>query len=263
VTSRVILTLPPTYPLNIGLSLTINTTDGKTSKALESRLRGAMRGYLYGRGVVDGIEGKVIKVDDNDDDNEEEDDLTFVASELIAFLTGCDENSEVIETILLECGVNPSPDATRVAEPVNTNPSTTVVTLPTNEILQTILQTDPLVSKGSQFIAFGCSITSPDSVTPIVDHLRNMSPKMRRATHHMVAYRLTTSSGITYHDNHEDGEDGAGVKLSMILQNMMKDKDGDGVLIVVSRWYGGIKLGPKRWQLIGTVARDVIKQLGY
>jgi putative IMPACT (imprinted ancient) family translation regulator len=55
-------------------------------------------------------------------------------------------------------------------------------------------------------------------------------------------------------DNEDDGEDGAGPRLAQLLEM----RGEDGVLVVVSRWYGGIKLGPKRFAHITNVARELL-----
>ena len=61
---------------------------------------------------------------------------------------------------------------------------------------------------------------------------------------------------VVKHDNSDDGEDGAGSRLAHLLQ-MRHD---DNVLVVVSRWYGGIPLGPKRFAHISNVARTLLVQ---
>lgn len=72
------------------------------------------------------------------------------------------------------------------------------------------------------------------------------------------AWRIkeTTDDGrvIYKHDNDDDGEDAAGSKLAYLL-DMRKDEN---VVVVVSRWYGGIHLGPKRFQVITNVAREML-----
>lgn len=68
---------------------------------------------------------------------------------------------------------------------------------------------------------------------------------------------VNNNKSILKHDNEDDGEDGAGRKLALLLQM----RNADGVLVVVSRWYGGIHLGPKRFAHISNVARDVLVQL--
>jgi Uncharacterized protein family UPF0029 len=61
---------------------------------------------------------------------------------------------------------------------------------------------------------------------------------------------------VLKHDNDDDGEDGAGSRLAHLLQ-MRHD---DGVLVVVSRWFGGIHLGPKRFAHITSTAQVLLAQ---
>lgn len=44
-------------------------------------------------------------------------------------------------------------------------------------------------------------------------------------------------------DNDDDGEAAAGGRIAHLMQVM----EVANVLVVVSRWYGGVKLGPDRW----------------
>lgn len=67
----------------------------------------------------------------------------------------------------------------------------------------------------------------------------------------------TTPTIVLKHDNDDDGEDAAGGRLAHLLDI----RDEDGVLVVVSRWYGGTQLGPRRFALINNVARDVLEQM--
>merc|ERR1712176_887878 len=61
---------------------------------------------------------------------------------------------------------------------------------------------------------------------------------------------------ILKHDNDDDGEDGAGRRLAHLLE-MRHDVN---VLVLVSRWYGGVLLGPKRSAHITNVARELLVQ---
>lgn len=38
--------------------------------------------------------------------------------------------------------------------------------------------------------------------------------------------------------------------------------DARNILVVVSRWYGGVHLGPDRFRLINNAARQVIEKAG-
>jgi len=58
-----------------------------------------------------------------------------------------------------------------------------------------------------------------------------------------AAYRIQDPhKNVTYQDNDDDGETAAGGRLAHLLQVM----DVWNMLVVVSRWYGGVKLGPDR-----------------
>ena len=57
----------------------------------------------------------------------------------------------------------------------------------------------------------------------------------------------------------DDGEGGAGIKIMHLLQ----DNNVRNVMIVVSRWFGGMLLGPARFMYITDAARGVLNQGGY
>ena len=57
-------------------------------------------------------------------------------------------------------------------------------------------------------------------------------------------------------DNDEDGEHGAGKHLSHLLEMRNENQ----VLVVVSRWFGGILLGPRRFAYITNCARNSLEE---
>jgi len=71
-------------------------------------------------------------------------------------------------------------------------------------------------------------------------------------------YNLTI---IIFHsvDNDDDGETAAGSRMAHLLELV----DVWNVLVVVSRWYGGIKLGPDRFRIINQVAREALVLGGF
>mmetsp|Transcript_19905 Transcript_19905/g.24548 ORF Transcript_19905/g.24548 Transcript_19905/m.24548 type:complete len:324 (+) Transcript_19905:77-1048(+) len=115
-----------------------------------------------------------------------------------------------------------------------------------------------LIDRKSVFQAHLCVISSEEMVQRAVSKLIEGSSKIQRATHNMYAYRFTETLPdgkiLLKHDNDNDGEDGAGSRLAQLI-DMRKE---DGVLILVSRWYGGIHLGPKRFAHITNVARELL-----
>lgn len=77
--------------------------------------------------------------------------------------------------------------------------------------------------------------------------------KVARATHPaMYAWRVAGDSG-----HGDDGERGAG----RVLLQMLNDRDADGVLVAVTRWYGGAHLGSARFRAIRTAARSALDAL--
>lgn len=121
---------------------------------------------------------------------------------------------------------------------------------------------EPLLDKKSSFQAHLCEVYSEQEVQEALQQLLTSSSKIQRASHNMYAWRIaetTISDGdnprvIIRHDNDDDGEDAAGNKMAFLL-DMRKDEN---VLIVVSRWFGGIHLGPKRFAHIVNVARKLL-----
>jgi hypothetical protein len=117
---------------------------------------------------------------------------------------------------------------------------------------------EPLVDRNSTFIAHLCYVSSEHEVKEALYQLISSSTKIQRASHNMYAWRLTEElpdgTSVKKHDNDDDGEDAAGSRMAQLL-HMRGD---DGVLVVVSRWFGGVHLGPKRFAHITNVARDLL-----
>lgn len=77
----------------------------------------------------------------------------------------------------------------------------------------------------------------------------------------MYAYRTSDEalSTIPTTGQHDGGESGSGDHLARLL-----DLSGcDDVVVVVSRWYGGVKLGSDRWKRISDVAKEALTRGGF
>ncbi|KAF3317770.1 eIF2 kinase Gcn2p negative regulator [Orbilia oligospora] len=109
------------------------------------------------------------------------------------------------------------------------------------------------VSK-SQFVGWCVRVTSAETAKQHIAELISTDRKVARATHNITAFRIRTSEGIIYQDNDDDGETAAGSRLGHLLDMI----DVWNVLVIVSRWYGGIKLGPDRFRIINQVAREAL-----
>ncbi|KAJ0110020.1 hypothetical protein J7T55_014823 [Diaporthe amygdali] len=121
--------------------------------------------------------------------------------------------------------------------------------------------TSPSVSlKKSTFIARATAITEPSQRPKLLKSLLDTHPELRTASHNVWAYRIHASEkAISNHPreaSHDDGESGAGDLLLRIL----RETNTIDTLVVLTRWYGGIMLGPDRWRLMRNVATSALSE---
>ena len=122
----------------------------------------------------------------------------------------------------------------------------------------------PITEKKSTFLARACTVTSPAHARACISHLLATDKRASKATHNITAYRIripasASTNEVIYQDYDDDGEPAAGGRLLHLLQRM----DVWGLLVVVSRWYGGIKLGPDRFSIINNIAREAVIEGGW
>ncbi|KAF6841705.1 vacuolar ATP synthase catalytic subunit a [Colletotrichum plurivorum] len=118
---------------------------------------------------------------------------------------------------------------------------------------------DPVTELKSVFVARAAKVSSPEQAASYVRHLLATDKKARTATHNMTAWRIHGPGGTSFQDCDDDGETAAGGRLLHLMQLM----DLWDVMVVVTRWYGGQKLGPRRFALINTAARDAFVKGGW
>jgi hypothetical protein len=123
---------------------------------------------------------------------------------------------------------------------------------------------EPLTANKSTFIARACRVSSLDEAMDSISHLLSTNKKVATATHNIQAWRILSTNAqtgvtTTIQDSDDDGESAAGGRLLHLMQLM----DVSNVVVVVTRWYGGVKLGPDRFRLINTVAREALVKGGW
>ncbi|TPX57464.1 hypothetical protein PhCBS80983_g03802 [Powellomyces hirtus] len=139
--------------------------------------------------------------------------------------------------------------------------ATSFSSFPTN-----LLTSKKILDRCSTFLAHATSIRSDADVTRL-SQLIVHSPATEGASHNVRAWRYLAlkpgRTGLSGPDDFrivsgcdDDGEKWAGGRL---LKLMDKFQAVD-VLVVVSRWYGGVLLGPVRFTHIEDVAQDVLKK---
>jgi len=111
-----------------------------------------------------------------------------------------------------------------------------------------------LTEKKSVFLARVAPVSSPAQARQYVAHLLATDKKAARATHNMTAWRIKGPNDTSYQDCDDDGETAAGSRMLHLMQLM----DVWNVMVIVTRWYGGILLGPDRFRIINTAAREAL-----
>ncbi|KAG0241564.1 hypothetical protein BGW41_005724 [Actinomortierella wolfii] len=117
----------------------------------------------------------------------------------------------------------------------------------------------PIVDRKSVFIAHLAAIDQPGQVPLMIQQLKQENKKVVKATHNIMAYRVQNPNGTIAQDNDDDGETAAGSRLL----HLMSILDVKNVVVVVSRWYGGIQLGADRFKHINNAARQLLEEEGY
>jgi hypothetical protein len=127
---------------------------------------------------------------------------------------------------------------------------------------------DVVTEKKSVFVGRAAHVTSLEQAQGYLDHLLATDKKVAAATHNISAWRIRQqkpangkgeSAEMIVQDCDDDGETAAGGRLLHLMQLM----DVWDVIVVVSRWYGGILLGPDRFRIINAVGRDALIKGGF
>ncbi|KAJ5495314.1 Protein IMPACT [Penicillium diatomitis] len=136
---------------------------------------------------------------------------------------------------------------------------------------------DVLTEKKSVFVARAIRVKSLAQAQAFLDHLLSTDDKVAAATHNISAWRIKQSkesdartstkpgshapetAETVIQDYDDDGETAAGGRLLHMMQLM----DVWNVLVVVTRWFGRIHLGPARFKLINDAGRDALVKGGF
>ncbi|GAB5030572.1 protein impact [Nannochloropsis oceanica] len=116
----------------------------------------------------------------------------------------------------------------------------------------------PFTERKSTFQAHLARITTEKDARTVIECLL-LDRKIQRASHNMYAFRVfDVKKQAQVNDNDDDGENAAGGKLAELIAVM----GVNNVVIVVSRWWGGVLLGPSRFRVINNTARQLLEQCG-
>ena len=101
--------------------------------------------------------------------------------------------------------------------------------------------THVLTDRGSKYASSGAAAFSRADVDAILKKLKK-NKRFAKATHNTWAVILSDGGPL----KGDDGESGAG----MVIVNMLEHEDITDHLIIVTSWYGGVKLGGDRFRRV-------------
>jgi putative IMPACT (imprinted ancient) family translation regulator len=124
-----------------------------------------------------------------------------------------------------------------------------------------------LIDRKSAFQGHVATVTSVAEAQAVLEKLYENN-KIKKATHNMWAYVIKErkekdkeksshdSVEVIRRENDDDGENEAGSRMAHLLHIT----GVTNIMVVVSRWYGGILLGASRFQHINTVTREMVEE---
>lgn len=98
-----------------------------------------------------------------------------------------------------------------------------------------------LTDRGSKYAVSGGRVTSRADVDAFLKRLKK-NKRFAKATHNTWAVVLSDGGPL----KGDDGEGGAG----MVIVNMLEHDNITDHVVVVTRWYGGVKLGGDRFRRV-------------
>ncbi|KAI1458217.1 hypothetical protein F4805DRAFT_151051 [Annulohypoxylon moriforme] len=130
-----------------------------------------------------------------------------------------------------------------------------------NPVSKSWSASQPVTLKKSTFIVRAIHITKSSERLSMMESLFSAIPSLHDASHNAWAYRIrvpTNLFGATTikEESYDDGEGGCG---DFLLKNM-RELDAVNTLVVMTRWYGGIMLGPDRWRIMRNCLKDALAE---
>ena len=138
------------------------------------------------------------------------------------------------------------------SQPTSTATSTQTITATST---QTWVASQRVTSRASTFIAHAAVISSQARRAELLKSLMEEKPELETATHNAWAARTSYgNSPLVQEASFDDGESGCG----QFLLQIMREADIKNTMVVLTRWYGGVMLGPDRWRLMRECVSDAL-----
>lgn len=112
-----------------------------------------------------------------------------------------------------------------------------------------------LTSRASTFIAHAATVSNASLRPSLMKQLMAERPDLETASHNAWAIRTSFgNSPLVQQASFDDGESGCG----KFMLEVMKEASVTNTLVVLTRWYGGVMLGPDRWRLMRECVNDAL-----
>jgi putative IMPACT (imprinted ancient) family translation regulator len=110
-----------------------------------------------------------------------------------------------------------------------------------------------VTDRGSKYAVSGVAVTSRADIDAALKDLKR-NKKFAKATHNTWAAVLSDGTPL----KGDDGESGAG----LVIVRMLEREGLTDHLIVVTRWYGGVKLGGDRFRRVQDCVKAYLDDMG-
>lgn len=109
--------------------------------------------------------------------------------------------------------------------------------------------------RGSQYSASIGYVTGRDDIKAFLKQLKSKK-QYQKADHNSWAARLS-HEGIIYETKNDDGETGAG----MVILRLLQAADVTNCIVVVTRWFGDVKLMGDRFKHLQDATRHALTNM--
>ncbi|GIX96622.1 protein IMPACT [Caerostris extrusa] len=128
-----------------------------------------------------------------------------------------------------------------------------------DQALPEIFHGECIEDRKSIFQAHAAKVTSEKQVKKKILEKLKECKKIATATHNMFAYRISGNTKYPIQNSDDDGEGRGGNVILALLQKC----EATNVVVIVTRWYGGVHLGTDRFRHICDAAKSVLIEAGF
>jgi len=118
------------------------------------------------------------------------------------------------------------------------------------------LQLEQLINdRGSKYSVTAGRVENKEELKAFLKKVKK-NKKYAKATHNTYAFRMRNETQLVEGKN-DDGETGAG----MVILRMIRKTNRVNIVVVVTRWYGGVKLHADRFKHVQDSSQVILKEL--